>query len=119
MTGDWEVSERWRVRSEARAAPSLLLAAKRTGVGAGVQGLSTVPAEALLGYVACFQTLTDILQLRGVVIDVRGRGQVLEELRGSLVPLLELGGQRLHHDGGDLPRNPCVPALGRCAAALG
>jgi hypothetical protein len=97
---------------------SLGLAAERAGVGPRVQGLPAVPAEPLLRDLAGLQPLADVVELGGLVVDVGGGGQVLQDLRGPLVPLAEVRGDGLHHDVGDLPGDVAVANPGRRAPPL-
>src|SRR6266568_1006088 len=80
----------------------LRLAAERTSVRASVEGLAAVPAEALFRHIPGLEPLADVLELGGVVVDVGGGGEVLQQLRGMLVARGDLRGQRLHHDVRDL-----------------
>ena len=97
---------------------SLRLAAERAGVGPRVQGLPAVPAEPLLGDLAGLEPLADVVELGGLVVDVRGGGQVLQDLGGALVALAQVRGDSLHHDVGDLLRDVAVAHAGRRAAPL-
>jgi dolichyl-phosphate-mannose-protein mannosyltransferase len=98
--------------------PSLRLAAERAAVGPRVQRLAAVPAEAFLGDLAGLEPLADVVELAGLVVDVGGRGQVLEDLRGPLIALAQVGGDRLHHDVGDLLGDMAVADARRRAASL-
>src|SRR5207249_11581965 len=77
---------------------SLPLVTKRTAVGPGVQRLAAVPAKALLRYFPGLQTFAHVLELRGAMVDVGGGAEVVEDLRGPLVALAEVGGGRLRPD---------------------
>ena len=99
-------------------AASLGLAAERAGVGPRVQGLAAVPAEPLLGDLAGLEPLADVVELGGLVVDVAGGGQILQDLRRPLVSLAQVRGDGLHHDVGDLLGDVAVAHAGRGAAPL-
>jgi len=97
---------------------SLGLPAERAGVGPRVQGLPAVPAEPLLGDLAGLEPLADVVELGGLVVDVGGGGQVLQDLRRALISFAQVRGDGLHHDVGDLLGDMAVADPGRGAAPL-